>query len=264
MPVRILEGRTGWWGVTCIHRRGQKPITIKNVRLSYPFIGDPVNPITHHLERISVSLQQTSLDVGRLTSSLIAGDPRLAHAVDLQAHVAAALRRYKETDWSEPKPVLDFRKMADELITQGYRRVSNLHRMLARIDRPDWLEFMAKEMNRTPADFMLDGSREGAPVWKDHYRRVYSKDTVSLPREQAGVAALVPFSGVDDCGYVPRPDGWQVWEGGTRPVEFDTYVEVRLRSNERQSSRYRAGSLRWDHIDSQFLAGDIVAWRLAR
>lgn len=86
------------------------------------------------------------------------------------------------------------------LAAQGYRRISNAHGMVARIDRPDWVDVLAKALHRAPADFYVPGESEPAGNWRDHYRRCYSKDEQKLDRV---VAKLVPTSGHDNVGYVP-------------------------------------------------------------
>lgn len=63
-----------------------------------------------------------------------------------------------------------------QLNDQGYRRVSNAFCKIARIDRTDWLDVLAKHMNCSRADFYnVDGSGV-SDRWKDQYVRCYSKD----------------------------------------------------------------------------------------
>lgn len=65
---------------------------------------------------------------------------------------------------------------AKELMDQGYRKVSNAYCRVARIDREDWLDVLAKHLRCSRADFYnVDGSGIG-DRWRDHYVRVYSKD----------------------------------------------------------------------------------------
>ncbi len=92
------------------------------------------------------------------------------------------------------------RSAVAELVARGYRRTSWSHGMASRIDRPDWVEFMAKEMGRAPADFYIPGESKPSGNWCDHYRRVYSKDTVML--EPVALIGLIPTSNWDDTGYV--------------------------------------------------------------
>lgn len=89
---------------------------------------------------------------------------------------------------------------AKELAKQGYRRTSNRHGMLARVDRPDWKAYMA--LRHSPWDPEGEGRRwvealgNGAA---DHYRRVYSGDVITVPRKIAG---KVPSSCWDAVGFV--------------------------------------------------------------
>ena len=65
---------------------------------------------------------------------------------------------------------------AGELTVQGYRKTSNAYCRVTRIDREDWLDFLAKHMHCAVADFY---NRDGSGVsdrWRDHYIRCYSKD----------------------------------------------------------------------------------------
>ena len=68
---------------------------------------------------------------------------------------------------------------ANELIKKGYRRVSNKYRVISRIDRDDWIEYMANQ--HSPWD-IEEGynwiSALGMASASDHYRRVYSKDVI--------------------------------------------------------------------------------------
>lgn len=102
---------------------------------------------------------------------------------------------------------------AKALTEVGYRRVSNKYCMLARIDRPDWLDVLAAHCGRARADFYImeqpDSSKLGtAPYamsdevgssWKDFYRRVLSKDVITVSPE---VSKLVPPSGWDSVEYI--------------------------------------------------------------
>jgi hypothetical protein len=94
---------------------------------------------------------------------------------------------------------------AEDAVAQGYRRISNKHRLVARIDRADWLEVLATEMRRAPADFIIrSGAKKGEvdPGWNDHYRRCLSKDVVKMSPAEA---LKVPTSGFDEVGYIGPP-----------------------------------------------------------
>ena len=72
---------------------------------------------------------------------------------------------------------------AGELNRMGYRRISNRYKLVARIDKDDWLDILAKQLNCCRADFYkLDGSGI-SNTWKDHYIRVYSEDKLTVSQE---------------------------------------------------------------------------------
>lgn len=72
---------------------------------------------------------------------------------------------------------------AGELTQKGYRKVSNKYQMVARIDREDWLDILAKKLNCCRADFYkLDGTGI-SDTWKDHYVRVHSQDRLTVGPE---------------------------------------------------------------------------------
>ena len=48
---------------------------------------------------------------------------------------------------------------AYELLQKGYRRTSNAYCLVSRIDRDDWLQVLAKQLNCSVADFYkMDGT----------------------------------------------------------------------------------------------------------
>lgn len=89
----------------------------------------------------------------------------------------------------------------EEATRLGYRRVSNSHCIVSRVDRVDWLSRLAKSLNR-PYEEMLSRSGKNPVEWAaDHYRRCFSKDTLVLsPTEYK----KVPSSSGDQTGYVPK------------------------------------------------------------
>lgn len=99
---------------------------------------------------------------------------------------------------------------AEELTRLGYRRISNAYRLVARIDRPDWVEVLATAMRRAPADFIVrDGSGMISGQWCDHFRRCYSRDIHTVPQAEF---KKIPHSGFDPVSYVGlKPE---------RPKEF--------------------------------------------
>lgn len=73
---------------------------------------------------------------------------------------------------------------AQKLIASGYRIVSRKFRIAARVDREDWVEFCQKR---------------GHPVDPDWYRRVLSRDQITVTPKQV---REIPNSGHDKTGYV--------------------------------------------------------------
>lgn len=72
---------------------------------------------------------------------------------------------------------------AHRLALSGYRCTSNTYRMVSRIDRPDWIEWMASQhapWSRVQGLAWVHGLGIGAG---DHYRRCYSKDTLTVSDE---------------------------------------------------------------------------------
>ena len=88
-------------------------------------------------------------------------------------------------------------------MAQGYRRISGKHRMVSRIDRADWVELLANNINRKPEDVhrMVGQSPAAMESWEDYYRRVLSKDRLTI---DPTAAKYVLTSGRDITGYV-RP-----------------------------------------------------------
>jgi len=89
-----------------------------------------------------------------------------------------------------------------KLINQGYRRTSNRHCLVSRVDRPDWRDVMAQD--HAPWDWTGQGrswvNNLGAGA-SDFYRRCLSKDTIKVDPE---VSRLMPTSGWDTCGYINK------------------------------------------------------------
>lgn len=87
---------------------------------------------------------------------------------------------------------------AQELITRGYRRISNKYGTVARIDREDWLAVLAKYLHRSVAELYIPQTDEVSPHWCGFYRRVLSKDQINVP----DVARAVPSSDHDPVGFI--------------------------------------------------------------
>lgn len=82
----------------------------------------------------------------------------------------------------------------------GYRRTSRKHGHLSRVDRPDWETYMVRK--QAPWDVEGEGMQWLRAIGlgaADHYRRCYSKDTITVPRN---VSELVGTSSWDTTGYV--------------------------------------------------------------
>jgi len=67
-----------------------------------------------------------------------------------------------------------------DLMLKGYRRTSNAYCMISRIDREDWLDVLATKMRTCVADFYNKDGSGVSDRWRDHYIRVYSKDTLTV------------------------------------------------------------------------------------
>jgi hypothetical protein len=82
-----------------------------------------------------------------------------------------------------PPPVPPSRYTPEEranlLIASGYRATSNKYRMVSRIDREDWIDYMAGQ--HAPWDPKGEGLRWASRRnMGDQYRRVYSRDKIEL------------------------------------------------------------------------------------
>lgn len=71
---------------------------------------------------------------------------------------------------------------AQQLFSRGYYPTSNKYRMASRIDRPDWILQLAKQLHRTPAEFYIPGTDDTAR-WGEHYCRCNSKDNKTAADE---------------------------------------------------------------------------------
>ena len=76
---------------------------------------------------------------------------------------------------------------AEELTAKGYRRVSNKHGIVARVDRADWWEALEKHFQRNMP--IRNDAETGR--WADYYRRVLSEDRLEVGPD---IARHVPQS----------------------------------------------------------------------
>lgn len=75
---------------------------------------------------------------------------------------------------------------------QGYRIVSRKYGIIARLDRPDWKEFLREKY---PNWFGKGGGFSSISELQaaDYYRRIYSKDTLEIGRK--ALTLKIPNSG---------------------------------------------------------------------
>lgn len=95
----------------------------------------------------------------------------------------------------------DLRQYA-ALEAKGYRRTSNRHGLISRIDRPDWLDALNRHLMRSAqqGNLILENSEEyNSGSWQDFYRRVLSKDTLEIGKSQA---QNIGTSSWDNIGYI--------------------------------------------------------------
>lgn len=97
------------------------------------------------------------------------------------------------------KEIINHKRIAKELMGQGYRRVSSKSGVLSRVDVEDWKNKMSNDH--------APWSKEEGDRWvmilgdsaADHYRRVYSNDKIQVPLE---VSKNVKSSDFDPIGYI--------------------------------------------------------------
>ena len=75
------------------------------------------------------------------------------------------------------------KQLALHFTAQGYRAISNSGKLVARVDKPDWID--PSKLTNTSADL---------------YRRVHSEDRVEIT--DPVVYRLIPNSTHDTCGYI--------------------------------------------------------------
>lgn len=90
-------------------------------------------------------------------------------------------------------------KRAQKLVDRGYRRVSNTHKHLSRIDRPDWREHMAITHSPWSIDEGMAWVHCLGSGAADHYRRCHSGDVITVTEK---TYRMVPQSNFDPVGYI--------------------------------------------------------------
>lgn len=124
---------------------------------------------------------------------------------------------------------------ATRLIESGYRTISNKHRGVARLDRPDWLEHMARHhvdgFPGDPARNLAEGMRWAKGLGKgaaDHYRTCLANDKLYyLPAE---VYERIRKAGAGS--------GWGGLDEYRDAVDPDVTVEVMARFGPRNGPLY--------------------------
>jgi hypothetical protein len=70
-----------------------------------------------------------------------------------------------------------------KLEQDGYRRTSNAFCTIGRIDRPDWIDVLALNMNCCNADFYMKDGSGPSEAWKSHYIRRFTTDKHTVAPE---------------------------------------------------------------------------------
>jgi hypothetical protein len=105
-------------------------------------------------------------------------------------------KRYEQN--TSKKENSDWVSASKALISRGYRRISNKHGVVSRIDRADWITVIAQHLNRSPAELYVPGRHHPEPCWNDYYRRVLSKDQLKIGK----LVHDIPTSDFDAVGFI--------------------------------------------------------------
>lgn len=98
--------------------------------------------------------------------------------------------------------------IAQRMFDAGYMASSNKYRIGTRIDREDWVEFMAKRFSRSVADFYMHRNGEltqSTGHWGEHYCNVFSKHKIE-PLPPAIFKELKRLNQFADVVYKPVTD----------------------------------------------------------
>lgn len=87
------------------------------------------------------------------------------------------------------------------LAEQGYRVISRKHGILARVDRADWKEHMAKKHMPYDPELGMRWVECMGRMAPDFYRRVYSPDRVYVTKAHT---ARIPNSSCDPAAHVTQ------------------------------------------------------------
>lgn len=103
-----------------------------------------------------------------------------------------AASKYKGTPIKWPEPITEARRLAK----LGYVGVSSNHKILARIDRKDWISYMVARHSSDACmgyEWVVSLGEEGAA---DQYRRTYSRDKLEVSADI--------YAAIKDCQRVNR------------------------------------------------------------
>ncbi len=115
----------------------------------------------------------------------------------------------------------DIKMDTQKLISQGYRKISNKHRIISRIDKKNWVSIIYEDYfghNNIGIYKAVETFYEGKPIKEfgfmretveyeakliaDHYRRCYSKDTIEDVSIE--IFTKIPSSNWDITGYCDK------------------------------------------------------------
>lgn len=98
--------------------------------------------------------------------------------------------------------VISANEKAEELMKQGYLRISRKSCILSRIDRMDWQDKMALDYAPWDKEEGLQWVRSSGEInAEDYYRRCISKDKIVVPKE---VSEKVATSNSRRTGYIEQ------------------------------------------------------------
>lgn len=119
---------------------------------------------------------------------------------------------------------------AQDLFRAGYYPLSNKYRTVARIDRTDWVTWMADQYRRAPADFYVHENGQGPTSntgqWGRHYCAVFSKDKIEGvdPIVYGELKRLWTQSGAS-VKYVPPTRYPSLWKCQNCMTSFESTAE---------------------------------------
>lgn len=114
---------------------------------------------------------------------------------------------------------------AKEIMDMGYRRISNSAQMVARVDRSDWKEFMAKSHAPWSITAGLRWIESLGAQASDHYRRCFSHDKLTI--NDSKVFKEIKGSGADPVGFIPAVFKKRIKKSIEKSIEkiYDFYIK---------------------------------------